>query len=274
MIRNQGLSEDDVNFYGTEYAFFCKKVTDLSGIKLHNYKSQQMHRRLVNYMKRNQIPDFLTFAKRLEKNQHELAKLLDYLTINVSEFFRNSEHWEVLRDEIIPELVRSTPLGTTIHAWSAGSSGGQEAYSLGMVFLEAGFRKVSILGTDIDEGSLKKAEEGLYSEDEIKGVPEALLSKYFDVDGQSYRINKKLRQIVRFEKQNLLGMEYPRNMDLVLCRNVLIYFTDEGKNHVLAHIARSIVPGGILFIGATEALFNARDYGFSQIRPFFYRRCS
>ncbi len=274
MIRNEGMSENDVNSYGTEYAYFCKKVTDLSGIKLHNYKSQQMHRRLVNYMKRNQIPDFLTFAKRLEKDERELAKLLDYLTINVSEFFRNSEHWDVLCDEFIPELIRSSSPAKTIQAWSAGSSGGQEAYSLAMAFLEAGCHRISILGTDIDEGSLQKAQEGRYSADEVKGVPEALISKYFDVEGDSYIVNKKLKRLVRFEKHNLLGTDYPKNMELVLCRNVLIYFTDQGKNHVISNLARSIVPGGILFIGATEALFNARDYGFLQVRPFFYRRCS
>lgn len=273
MTRSSRTSDNDPLSYGPEYAYFCKKVTELSGIKLDNYKSQQMHRRLVNYMKRNQVPDFLTFARRIEKDQNELDEFLDYLTINVSEFFRNKEHWQVLKNEIIPELTQSAPIGKAINVWSAGASGGQEAYSLAMLFLEMNLNWVSVLGTDIDGKSLTKAREGRYSEDEVKGVPEDLLVKYFDYDGQWYCVNKKVKRLVRFEEHNLLGKKYPKDMDLILCRNVLIYFTDEGKRHVVSNLVSSLRPGGVLMIGATEALFDARNYGLSQIRPFFYKRC-
>lgn len=271
MAGNPVTKDADPHAYGAEYIFFCKKVKELTGINLHNYKSKQMHRRLVNYMNRRQIPDFFTFAKRLGKEPGALNNLVDYLTINVSEFFRNNEQWKVLNERVIPRLVKA-PVPGKLHIWSAGSAAGQEAYSLAMTLAEIRVRNVSILGTDIDEPSLKKAREGKYSHDEIKNVPGEFLSKYFSKEGSLYLVKDKVKKMVRFENHNLLGSDYPGNMDLILCRNVLIYFTDKGKEHVVSRLASSLKPGGVLFMGATEAIFNHREYGLSQISPFFYER--
>ncbi len=263
----------DANHYSrdAEYAYFCTKVTELTGINLHNYKSKQMYRRLANYMRKRQIPDFLIFAKRVSKEPNELDMLVDYLTINVSEFFRNAEQWKTLREKVIPSLI-VLPADNGARIWSAGCSTGQEAYSAAITFAEAWKKQVFILGTDIDEPSLKKAREGRYSGNDVKNVPDRLLRKYFWKDAGLYVVNDQLKKMVSFEKHNLLGSDYPANMDLILCRNVLIYFTDEGQEHVISGLASSLRPGGVLFMGATEAIFKYREYGLSQICPFFYQR--
>ncbi len=169
-------------------------------------------------------------------------------------FFRNSEQWRVLNERVIPRLVGTCT--RQIAHLECGSAAGQEAYSLAMTLAEIRVRNVSILGTDIDEPSLKKAREGKYSRDEIKNVPGEFLSKYFSKEGSLYLVKDKVKKMVCFENHNLLGSDYPGNMDLILCRNVLIYFTDKGKEHVVSKLASSLKPGGVLFMGATEAIFN------------------
>lgn len=272
-VMESNSETKDANHYtrNAEYAYFCRKVTELTGINLSNYKSKQMYRRLLNYMRRRQIPDFLIFAKRVAKEPGELDRLVDYLTINVSEFFRNAEQWKILRDKVIPGLA-TLPASNIARVWSAGCSAGQEAYSAAIAFAEAWKQQVFILGTDIDEPSLKKAREGRYSGDEVKNVSDRLLRKHFRLDGGLYVVNDTLKKTVSFEKHNLLGSDYPCNMDLILCRNVLIYFTDEGQEHVISGLASSLRPGGVLFMGATEAIFKCKEYGLSQICPFFYQR--
>ncbi len=256
--------------YGVEYSYFCTKVAELSGINLRNYKSKQMHRRLVSYMNRRNIPDFATFAMRLQKDPEQLAHLVDYLTINVSEFFRNEKQWNILASEVVPQMANLT--NRRINVWSAGSAAGQEAYSVAIIFAENLHYNVSVLGTDIDEASLAKAKQATYTPDEVKNVPPRLLARYFTRQDNLYVVKDAIRQLVDFRRHDLLGPDYPGNMDLVLCRNVLIYFTEEGKQHVITKLADCLKPGGVLFMGATEAIFNSKDYGLTQSFPFFYQR--
>jgi len=256
--------------YGVEYSYFCTKAAELTGINLHRYKSKQMHRRLVNYMNRRNIPDFPRFAMRLQRDSDEVAKLVEYLTINVSEFFRNQGHWEVLFDEVVPLLPNSAK--RRMRVWSAGSAAGQEAYSAAITFAERSFYDAFILGTDIDEPSLSRAREAKYTVDEAKGVPEKLLGRYFRKENGMYVVKDLVKQMVSFRRHDLLGSEYPGSMDLIICRNVLIYFSEQSKQDVISKLAASLKQGGVLFMGATEAIFNSKEYGLTQIFPFFYRR--
>ncbi|HHY45485.1 MAG TPA: protein-glutamate O-methyltransferase CheR [Firmicutes bacterium] len=262
--------KDDIRAYGADYVHFCLRLKKLSGIDLSSYKSRQMHRRLQNYRNRLGFSDFYTFSVALQKDEQKLKGLLDFITINVSEFFRNPEQWRILRESVLPTLVvyRS---GQPVRVWSAGSSAGQEAYSLAISVLEAG-GVPKVLGTDIDEASLKKARAGIYSSEEIKGVSKVYLTRYFEPHGDGYRVREILRRAVAFERGNLLTDEYPNDLDLAVCRNVLIYFTDQGKQRVLRGLADSLRRGGVLFTGATEPVFNPASYGLSQMHPFFYQR--
>jgi chemotaxis protein methyltransferase CheR len=261
---------DDIHAYGADYVHLCMRLKRLTGIDLSSYKSRQMHRRLQNYRSRQGFPDFYTLSIAIQRDGRQLDALVDFLTINVSEFFRNPEHWKVLSESILPGLIAYRN-GRKVRIWSAGSSGGQEAYSLAIAALEAGGTP-EILGTDIDEPSLAKAKAGVYSADEVKGVSRVYLARYFERRDEGYRVREVLRRAVSFRRGNLLVDEYPRDLDLTVCRNVLIYFTEQGKQRVLTGLAGSLRRGGVLFTGATEAVFNPSSYGLSQIHPFFYQR--
>ncbi|HHX27965.1 MAG: CheR family methyltransferase [Bacillota bacterium] len=270
MSRQFIQSRDDINTYGTDYVHFCMRLKKLTDIDLASYKAQQMHRRLLNYKNRQGLADFYALSVSIQKDPKKLAHLVDFLTINVSEFFRNEEHWKVLRASVLPPIVKARA-GKPVEIWSAGSSAGQEAYSLAMTVLEAGGTP-RVLGTDIDEPSLAKAREGSYSSSEIEGLDRLHLAKYFDKTPTGYKVREVLKRSVLFERRNLLSDPYPRDLDLAVCRNVLIYFTDKGKQQVLRGLADSLRPGGVLFTGATEAVFNPSAYGLKQIYPFFYER--
>ena len=267
--RPEQLDKDDITIYGMDYVHFCQKVKKLTDIDLERYKGQQMHRRLESYRSRNGMPDFVALGNSVQRDPEKLRALVDFLTINVSEFFRNPDQWKAMREKILPELA---PRGQAIKAWSAGSSCGQEAYTLAVILSDIGWTGSSILGTDIDEPSLKRAEEGIYTREESAGIPKHLLAKHFVPDGTGYRAGDRLKRMVSFRKKNLLSDDYPSCLDLAMCRNVLIYFTDKGKNQVIAGLAGSLREGGVLFTGATEAIFNPGMFGLVQMQPFFYRR--
>jgi len=261
---------DDIKSYGADYVYFCLKLKKLTGIDLSSYKPRQMHRRLENYRNRLGFTDFYAFSVAIQKDEGKLRALLDFITINVSEFFRNPEQWKVLKESVLPPIL-AYRRGKPVRIWSAGSSAGQEAYSLAITVLDAG-GVPQVLGTDIDQASLEKARAGVYSKEEIKGLSRFYLAKYFEPHGDGYRVQDVLRRVVSFERRNLLTDEYPRDLDLAVCRNVLIYFTEQGKQRVLRGLAESLRPGGVLFTGATEPVFNPAAYGLTQIYPFFYQR--
>ncbi|MEX0973796.1 MAG: protein-glutamate O-methyltransferase CheR [Bacillota bacterium] len=264
------VDRDDIAIYGLDYVHFCQKVRKLTAIDLESYKGQQMHRRLESYRSRNEMPDFMSLGNSIQRDPEKLRALVDFLTINVSEFFRNGDQWKVLREVILPSLL--TAGRTAIKVWSAGSSCGQEAYSLAATLCEMGAGGSSIICTDIDEPSLRRAEAGIYTKEETAAVPKYILAKYFVRDGTGFRAGDALKRMVSFQRKNLLSEDYPRALDLVLCRNVLIYFTEKGKNQVIMGLAESLRAGGVLFTGATEAIFNPSTFGLVQIQPFFYRR--
>lgn len=271
MARREPVeAKDDITVYGADYVYFCARLKKLTNIDLTSYKAQQMHRRLTSYKNRQGLPDFYALSISVQKDPKKLEALVDYLTINVSEFFRNEEQWKVLRESVMPPIVRFKN-GQPVQVWSAGSSAGQEAYSLAMLVFEAG-GVPNVLGTDIDEPSLAKAREGEYSAAEIEGVSGLYLAKYFDKTAGGYRVKEVLRRAVSFERRDLLSDAYPMGLDLAVCRNVLIYFTEKGKQQVLKGLADSLRRGGVLFTGATEAVFNPTAYGLRQIYPFFYER--
>jgi len=255
----------------TAFEDFKNNVYKKTGIDLNQYKEKQMKRRLNSLMKKRGFKTYDDYWNALKKDQQLYQEFLDRLTINVSEFFRNGERWTVLGNEMLPKLLETNKKG--LKCWSAGCSTGEEPYTLVMVMAKLlPFEKINVYATDLDGEALKKANEGLYPEDRVKGVSPDYLDKYFKKEGKYYRIDKKIRDCVTFKKQNLLEDKFDSNFDLILCRNVMIYFTEEAKTQLYKKFYNALRDGGILFVGSTEQIFDARKLGFKSIATFFYQK--
>lgn len=255
-----------------EYIFIKRKVLGLTGVDLGCYKTPQVQRRLVTYLVRSGHPDWHKFFRAISDDPEAVAKLKDYLTINVSAFFRDEDKYQHLRESILPGLLQGHP---SLRAWSAGCSHGHEPYSLAMTLAEVtGFhRRHSILATDIDRSALGRAQAGgPYTTDEIGKVPSNLLSKFFRArDGGCY-VTEDLRRRVRFEYHNLLADPFETGFDLIVCRNVVIYFTAEVKIELYRCLHDALRPGGVLFAGGTEVVPRTANLGFVWVGASFYRR--
>jgi chemotaxis protein methyltransferase CheR len=231
-----------------------------------------MERRINSFMRQQGLENkYKEFLSLLSADKAVYQKFIEHLTINVSEFFRNANHWKVLEEEIFPELAvqRDGPL----KIWSAGCSTGEEPYSLAMIIKEKKIRiDHKILATDLDKEVLAKAVKGTYSEKEIEGVPLALRKKYFQQDGNFYTVNNELKNMIKFTRQNLLQDTFDKNFDLILCRNVVIYFTEETKKMLYSKFVEALRPNGIIFVGSTEQIFNSREIGLHTQKIFFYTK--
>lgn len=253
-----------------EYYEFIRKIHKSYGIDLSLYKEAQMKRRITTLRDKRGFKDFTSYYSALSKDKELLIEFIDRLTINVSEFYRNPKRWEVLQKKIIPMLIKNK---TNIKVWSAACSSGEEPYSLSIMF-KAHFPNVraQILATDIDEKALLKAREGIYQAQSLKDLPKEYISKYFTKTETGFKINSELQNSITFKKQNLLADPYPRNVDLIVCRNVLIYFTDKAKNQIYQSFSNALNDNGILFVGSTEQIFNPNDYQFKLLDTFFYQK--
>ena len=255
-----------------EYSYIKREVLKLTGVDLNCYKSPQVQRRLKTFLLRSGHTAWTSFFRALRDDSATLNKLKDYLTINVSAFFRDSEKFEYLRESILPELLRGRP---TLRLWSAGCSHGHEPYSLAILLSEATgpYRRHQILATDIDHSALERAQAGgLYSADEVANVPPALLKRYFQAQEDGYRVVERLRRKITFRYHNLVSDPFESGFDLIVCRNVVIYFRTEVKDRLYRRFYDALRPCGVLFVGGTEFLSKASDIGFESAGISFYRR--
>lgn len=254
----------------TEYEKFKSQILKKTGIDLSSYKERQMKRRIESMIKRNGKTDFESYFQLINTNQERFNEFINYLTINVSEFYRNPNQWENLKNTIIPFLMTGKQ---NLRIWSAACSTGEEPYTLAMVmsnFLP--LNKIKILAYDIDEEAINKAKIGIYSQKSIANVPEAFKKKYFELIGQSYKISDDIKKCVEFKKFNLLKDPYPTGLDLIVCRNVMIYFTEEAKDQMYHNFNKALRPGGVLFVGSTEQIIMPQKYKFNSLKTFFYER--
>ena len=253
-----------------DYEVFRRKVMMLTGIDLGLYKSQQMQRRIRSLLDKVGAATFAAYGNILQRDSEELKRFRDHIMINVSEFFRNPEKFKELEKKILPELLRNSP---NLNIWSAGASNGAEIYSIAMVLDDIaprGYHK--LLATDIDSGAMAQALAGVYGALDVRNVSKDRLAKHFVKEGRSYVISPQIKSKVQFKMHNLLADRFERNFDLILCRNVVIYFTDDAKQVLYGKFRESLKDDGILFIGGTETILNSRELGFASTSPFFYRR--
>lgn len=253
-----------------EYQKFKATVLQLTGVDLNSYKEQQMRRRLGTLLTRLGLPGFIEYGRKLVNDENLRRDFLDFITINVSEFFRNPERFGELERQILPTVY---PPDRPLRVWSAGASNGSEAYTLAILLTERPpARGARILATDIDKAMLERARAGRYPEVDLKNVDETRRRRFFHLENGVYQVNDSLKAMVDVRAHDLLRDPYGTGFDLIVCRNVIIYFTDEAKEHLFRAFAQALRQGGVLFLGGTESFFGAKNYGFETIRPFFYRQ--
>ena len=254
-----------------DYEYFKKEIFKLTTIDLNAYKEKQMKRRIDTLIGKHGIQGYDKYVQALRDDKKLFEEFVNYITINVSEFYRNTDQWEILDKQIIPELI--SKFGKNLKIWSAACSTGDEPYSLVMALSKhIPLNQIKIIATDLDKQVIAKAKVGLYNEKSIAGVPADLKKKYFTQVGPSYKISDEIKARVEFKEHNLLKDNYPSDCNMIVCRNVLIYFTEEAKDEVFVKFQKNLKPGGILFIGSTEQIINYREIGYQRKSSFFYEK--
>jgi two-component system CheB/CheR fusion protein len=225
------------------------------------YKKNTLYRRVERRMGIHQIDRIAAYVRYLQENSQELELLFKELLIGVTSFFRDPEAWELLRGEVIPALLTSRPSGGVLRAWSAGCSTGEEAYSLAIVFREtleqlkpSGDFKLQIFATDLDRDGIDKARLGLYPANVAADLSPERLERFFIQEEHGYRVGREIREMVTFATQNII-MDPPfTKLDILICRNLLIYLTPELQQKLLPLFHYSLNPGGVLFLGSAESV--------------------
>jgi len=253
------------------YEDFKKEILALTKIDLNAYKEQQMKRRIDSLVKKNNFKGYPDYTDALKKKGEVFDEFINYITINVSEFYRNPDQWKLMDEQFLPDLINR--FGKNLKVWSAACSTGDEPYSLVMAFSKhIPMNQIRINATDLDKTVIAKAKVGLYDAKSIAGVPADLKKKYFTPVGPSFQISDEIKKHVTFREHNLLKDKYDTNYDFIICRNVLIYFTEDAKAEVFKKFSDSLKPGGLLFIGSTEQIMKYKEIGLKRENSFYYRK--
>jgi len=250
---------------------FKRRIHQKFGLNLDGYKEKQLKRRIDTLMQGLNHTDYGDYLQVLLTDEAQLMRFLDKVTINVSEFFRNPEIFGTLEKEILPKLLERK---NKLKIWSAACSNGCEPYSVAIILDEITpntFHQID--ATDIDRKILEAAKAGIYNSRLVKNVSPERLKKYFiKADNDQYMVSDKIKKKVNFRYHDLLLDKYDSNYDLIICRNVTIYFTTESQDMIYTKFYQSLAPGGVLFIGATENMLKYREFGFTKISPWFYQK--
>ena len=254
-------------------AGYAKLTTDvrlLLGLDLSKYKPAQVWRRVLGFASLRGFADPASLVMACRLDPALKTAFRDLITINVSEFFRNPEAWQTLGSRFLPELLAGRP---SIRIWSAGCSYGYEPYTLTMLIREQTTGVTPrIIATDVDDTILARARAGRFDEVQMVGVSPARRARFFHLVNGAWEVRPELRPLVTWRRQDLLQDRFEKGFDLVVCRNVVIYFTESAKADLYRRFAESLTTDGILFIGATESISTPRDAGLQPLAPGFYRR--
>jgi chemotaxis protein methyltransferase CheR len=255
------------------YEHFADYFKHRSGLDLRCYKQTQMQRRIEQFIVNSGFRSYLVFKDCLEKNPELLNAFMKHLTINVSQFFRDKAQWDFLREKILPTLARGSG---ALRIWSAGCSAGQEAYTLAIILQEHfSLLNYTIIATDIDQAVLDQAQLGIYRDTDFSNsasLTPKMIDKYFTKVSDGYQVKEQIKRNIRFQSKNLLVGLFDTGFDLIICRNVVIYFTEETKDRLYQRFSQSLRSGGVLFTGSTEQIFNLSELNLKGIGPFFYQK--
>ena len=262
----------DVVFEGPAYDRFKKQILALTSLDLDVYRQPQLQRRLQTLLHKHGVSTLSAYARLLADDPQAQRDFKSDIMINTTSFFRDAEPFERLRSIFLPALIQGG--GDRIFRfWSAGCSVGAEAYTLAMLMRE-NFPQVrcSILATDIDADVIRLARQGVFKAHEIQDAPEDLKAKYFKPHGDRYALCETIKRAVVFRAGNLLQDPFEVELDLISCRNVMIYFTPEAKDRLYQKFHQSLTLNGLLFVGSAELLPDPAAFGFDSAGPFFYRK--
>lgn len=253
------------------YEIFKADILRLTGIDLNAYKENQMKRRIDSLIGKYRLLTYKQYVETLKKEKAVFDEFINYLTINVSEFYRDPALWKVLEEDVLPQILQRNPMP---RVWSAACSTGDEPYSLVMLLAKfLPLSKIRITATDIDRQVLDKARLGLYGAKSLKGLPDEYKRKYLKkVNEETFRIDDAVKRCVDFRQHNLLKDPYPDRYDLIVCRNVLIYFTEEAKDEICRKFHTALKPEGFLFIGNSERIDRPEKMGYHMHQLFFYQK--
>lgn len=259
-----------------EFRRFAVLVDRLSGIVIKEHKREMIHSRIARRLRALSIPTFGAYLELVESpaGESELGELVNAVTTNLTSFFREGHHFEHLREEMLAPMVAARQ--DRIRIWSSASSSGEEPYSIAMTVLESGAQRnadLKILATDLDTNILSKAQAGLYAEDRVKPISDALQKKYFMSSGADFAVRPELKALLTFRQLNLLH-DWPMSgpFDIIFCRNVLIYFEHDVKKRIVDRMTKLLRPGGALYLGHSEALLGDHPLLRSEGKTIYRRR--
>lgn len=276
-IFNARMSDDDFNR-------LSRFIFEQSGIKMPPVKKIMLQSRLQKRLRELKITSFKEYADYVFSDQgqkHEIIHMLDVVSTNKTDFFREPVHFDFLEDTILPEFMVNSPQKNNFKIWSAGCSSGEEPYTIAITLNEFKSQNpqfdYSILGTDISSQILQNAALAVYKEERIVNIPLELKRKYFlrskEREKKTVRVVKELRQKIRYGRLNFMDNTYNivEEFNVVFCRNVLIYFNRETQEQVLSKLCYKIKTGGYLFIGHSESIMGM-DLPLDQIKPTIFRK--
>ncbi len=244
-----------------EFQTLLRHIRDARGFDCRQYKPNYLKRRIGVRMRATGATSYLGYLSILKKDPSEYKKLLDDLTINVTEFFRDQDVYQALRDKVVPEILRikRQKKSYTIRVWSAGCATGEEPYSLAIILYEriSGLKdrenwSVRIVATDLDEMSLNFAKRAIYPNARV--LPGDSVERYFIREGEGFRVREEILHMVKFSKADLMHPPSFKYLDLIVCRNVLIYFGKEMQQRILEYFHRALHRDGFLVLGKSEAI--------------------
>ncbi len=241
-----------------EFAAITQLLWQRRQFDLNQYKDRCIRRRIAKRLRSCKVTDFASYLKRLEMDRDELDTLLATISIHVSQFFRNPDTYRILEQKILPDLCRRARAAgrSELTLWSAGCASGEEPYSLALLVDDLAVRdlKIHILATDVSEPVLDTARCGTFEALRLKEVPAEVLDKYFHFENDHYQLIERVRNRVEFHHHNIMtASDYPP-ADLILCRNVMIYFTREEQERILSRFAASLPEHGALVLGRSETM--------------------
>ena len=252
------------------YEQFKREIYKITGLNLDYYKEKQMKRRIDSWISSKGLEGYPAFLKVAKTDNVLLDEFMDYITINVSEFFRNPEQWVFLEKNVLPNLLEKKG---KIKVWSAACSTGDEPYSLAMLLLKYVPKdRFSIVATDIDKVAVETARTGVYSKKSVANVPKEFMGYFTETERGRFQISDDIKKTVTFKLHNLFSDDYPKHVDLLVCRNVLIYFTEEVKEDIYKRFYSSMTHGSVLFMGNTEQMMRYKEIGFDRMASFYYQK--
>lgn len=242
------------------------------GFDLEAYKQRCILRRIYLKVRSRGHGDLGQFYRELSRNPEELEKLFQYLTIHVTEFFRNPTAFMFLERRVLPRLLAEHGAGEPFNIWSVGCSSGEEPYSLAILLMRA--RQVlgikgpfSVLATDVDGRVLERGKSGRYRAEALKNLRPQDLEEYFRPDDGGYIVSDEVRRHVIFSQKNVLTDQPDEVQDIVVCRNLLIYLSRENQERVITMFSQVMRPGGCLMLGKAETLIGRNRQYFQSVSP-------